>query len=289
MNKTTILVATLALVSFGCGDSGGTGGTGGTGGEGSAVAVTIQFMAKVGMADFECGEVYDNLGSNDTSLQLDDFRFYVQDVELKNADGDYVPVQLDADDNRWQVENVALLDFEDCSELGDPEMNGVVIGTVPEGTYDGLRFAMGVPVDLNHDNPSVAPPPLNVGSMHWDWQGGYKFLRIDSGNIMVNMSNWRMHLGSTDCDGDPLAGGTTMCTNSNRVEVDFNTFDPESDTVVADFAAVVEGADLEANQEGTPFGCMAGPSDGDCAPLFDNLGLPFDGSEPDVQQFFSVE
>jgi len=283
MNETTILVATLALVSFGCGDSGG------TGGEGSAVAVTIQFAAKVGMADFECGEIYDNLGANSTSLQLDDFRFYVQDVELKNADGDYVPVQLDTDGNTWQVENVALLDFEDCSELGDAEMNGVVTGTVPGGSYEGLRFAMGVPVDLNHDNPSVAPPPLNVGSMHWNWQGGYKFLRIDSGNIMVNTSNWRMHLGSTGCDGDPLAGGTTMCTNSNRVEVDFNTFDPESDTVVADFAAVVEGADLETNQEGTPFGCMAGPSDGDCAPLFDNLGLPFDGSEPDVQQFFSVE
>jgi hypothetical protein len=34
---------------------------------------------------------------------------------------------------------------------------------------------------------------------------------------------------------------------------------------------------------------MAGPSDGDCAPLFDNLGLPFDGFDPDVQQFFSIE
>ena len=288
MNETTILVATLALVSFGCGDS-SSGGTGGTGGEGSAVAVTIQFAAKVGMADFECGEIYDNLGANSTSLQLDDFRFYVQDVELKNAGGDYVPVELDTEANIWQIENVALLDFEDCSELGNPEMNGVVTGTVPEGSYEGLRFVMGVPFDLNHDNPAVAPPPLNLTSMHWNWQGGYKFLRIDSGNIMVNQSNWRMHLGSTGCDGDPLAGGTTMCTNSNRVEVDFNTFDPDSNTVIADFAALVEGTPLDINQEGTPFGCMAGPSDGDCAPLFDNLGLPFDGSEPDVQQFFSIE
>jgi len=288
MSKITILVATLALVSFGCGDS-SSGGTGGTGGEGSAVAVTIQFAAKVGMADFECGEVYDNLGANSTSLQLDDFRFYVQDVELKNADGDYVPVELDTDGNIWQVENVALLDFEDCSELGNPEMNGVVAGTVPEGSYEGLRFAMGVPFDLNHDNPAVAPPPLNLTSMHWNWQGGYKFLRIDSGNIMVNQSNWRMHLGSTGCDGDAQAGGTTMCSNPNRVEVDFETFDPENDTVIADFAALVEGAPLDINQEETPVGCMAGPTDGDCAPLFDNLGLPFDGSEPDVQQFFSIE
>jgi len=288
MNETTILVATLALVSFGCGDS-SSGGTGGTGGEGSAVAVTIQFAAKVGMADFECGEIYDNVGANSTSLQLDDFRFYVQDVELKNAGGDYVPVELDTEANIWQIENVALLDFEDCSELGNPEMNGVVTGTVPEGSYEGLRFVMGVPFDLNHDNPAVAPPPLNLTSMHWNWQGGYKFLRIDSGNIMVNQSNWRMHLGSTGCDGDAQAGGTTMCSNPNRVEVDFETFDPENDTVIADFAALVEGAPLDINQEETPVGCMAGPTDGDCAPLFDNLGLPFDGSEPDVQQFFSIE
>ena len=58
---------------------------------------------------------------------------------------------------------------------------------------------------------------------------------------------------------------------------------------VADFAALVEGAELDVNQPETPFGCMAGPTDGDCAALFDNLGLPFPGSEAGVQQFFSVE
>jgi len=265
------------LGSFGCGDSGS-----------SNQAVTIEFAAKVGTADFVCGDTYENLGANGTSLQLSDFRFYVQDVELKNADGEYVAVELDTNGNDWQTTNVALLDFEDgCTDLGNEPMNSVVTGTVPAGTYDGVRFVMGVPFELNHNNPATAEPPLNLTSMAWNWQGGYKFLRIDSGTF--SMSDWRMHLGSTGCDGDPVAGGTTMCTTPNRVDVELEAFDPANDTVIADFAALVEGAELDVNQEMTPVGCMAGPTDGDCAPLFDNLGLPFDGSEPSAQQFFSIE
>jgi uncharacterized repeat protein (TIGR04052 family) len=155
------------------------------------------------------------------------------------------------------------------------------------GTYDGLRFKMGVPFDLNHENSATAEPPLNLTSMNWDWQGGHKFLRIDTGTF--SMTDWRMHLGSTGCDGDPLAGGTTVCTTPNRVDVELDAFDPGNDTVVADFAQLVDGAQLDVNQAATPVGCMAGPTDGDCAPLFDNLGLSFEGSEPGPQQFFSVE
>lgn len=278
MNKVTVLVGTLALAGIGCDSSSGS--TGET--------VTIEFAAMVGGENFVCGDTYDNLGADDSSLQLSDFRFFVQDVELKNANGDYVAVSLTS--SAWQTDNVTLLDFEDgCSgnDFGTPEMNMVVTGTVPAGTYDGLRFEMGVPFDLNHENPATAAPPLNLTTMQWDWQGGYKFLRVDSGNF--SMTDWRMHLGSTGCDGDPVAGGTTTCDNSNRVEVEFASFDPTADTVVADLAALVDGAALDVNQPETPFGCMAGPTDSDCSSLFDNLGLPFGGSTPGPQQFFYVE
>jgi uncharacterized repeat protein (TIGR04052 family) len=283
MKKRRFLVAALALAGFGCdSSSGGEGGTGGT-----SQSVTIDFAAMVADQVFVCGTTYDNLGADDSSLELSDFRFYVQGLELKNADGDYVAIDLDTDGNIWQVDNVALLDFEEgCTNFGDEATNRVVTGTVPEGSYDGLRFKMGVPFELNHANPAIAEPPLNLTPMHWDWQGGYKFLRIDTGTF--SMTDWRMHLGSTGCDGDQLAGGTTTCTTPNRVDVEFEAFDPESDTVVADFAQLVEGAALDVHQDGT-VGCMALPSDSDCAPLFENLGLPFGGSVPRTQQFFSVE
>ncbi|KPK17167.1 MAG: hypothetical protein AMJ62_02865 [Myxococcales bacterium SG8_38] len=273
MRKTTILLIAFAWAGAGCGDS-------------DSEAVAIEFAAKVGAQDFVCNETYDNLGSDDSSLQLSDFRFYVQDVELRNADGEYVAVTLDS--NEWQTSNVALLDFEDgCTDLGNEPMNEMVTGTVPAGVYDGLRFKMGVPFELNHENPATAPSPLNLTPMQWDWQGGYKFLRIDSGTF--SMTDWRMHLGSTGCDGDPVAGGTTSCSTPNRVDVELAAFDPAVDTVVADFAALVDGAAIQENQADTPVGCMAGPMDSDCGPLFENLGLPFGGSTAGTQSFFSAE
>jgi uncharacterized repeat protein (TIGR04052 family) len=285
MKKLTILGVALTMLSFGCDSS--SGGTGGAGGAGSQ-AVTIQFAAKVGADDFVCGNTYDNLGTNDTSMQVSDFRFYVQDLELKNADGDYVPVTLDTDETVWQLENVVLLDFEDgCTDLGNEPMNTVVTGTVPEGTYDGLSFTMGVPFEINHENPATAPPPMNLTSMQWNWQGGYKFLRIDSGTF--SMTDWRMHLGSTGCDGDPVSGGTTACSSPNRVDVDFAAFDPTADTVVADFAALVDGSALDVNQPESPVGCMSGLMDSDCEPLFESLGLASGETPAGTQSFFSVE
>ena len=100
MKKLLILVAVLTLASFGCSDSsgdagtGGAGGAGGEGGSGSSEDVTITFAAVVGTETFVCGDSYQNLGSDDTTLTLVDFRFYVQDVELKNADDALVPVEL---------------------------------------------------------------------------------------------------------------------------------------------------------------------------------------------------
>jgi uncharacterized repeat protein (TIGR04052 family) len=257
----------------------------GSGGDGPQV-VTIEFAAKVGDQEFACGDTYDDLGANGTSLQLSDFRFYVQDLELKNLGGDYVPVELETEGSLWQTENLALLDFEDGCDSGTTEMNAVVTGTVPAGDYDGIRFKMGVPFDLNHDNQATAPAPLQSTTMQWSWQSGYKFLRIDSGTY--SMTDWRMHLGSTDCDGDPVAGETTSCGNPNRVDVELASFDPEGDTVVADFAALVEGAALDVNQA-DPVGCMSDAADPDCEPIFENLGLPFGGSAAGAQCFFTVE
>ncbi len=278
MNYRSIVLAALGVGVLGCGASEDAG----------TQEVSIEFAAKVGTEDFVCGQQYDNLGADDTSLILSDFRFYVSGLELQNGNGDWVAVTLDQ--TNFQVEDVALLDFEDgCNdESGNAPTNTRVAGVVPEGTYDGLRFEMGVPFELNHENPATAPAPLNLTTLQWDWQGGYKFLRIDSGTF--SMQDWRLHLGSTGCDGDPVAGGTTECTTPNLVVVNnLGPFDPATSTVVADFSALVAGAPLADNQPMTPVGCMAGPTDTDCAPFFGNLGLAFGGDPPPgAQSFFTT-
>ncbi|MEM7592163.1 MAG: MbnP family protein, partial [Cyanobacteria bacterium P01_A01_bin.83] len=85
-------------------------------------------------------------------------------------------------DGKWQHQNVALLDFEDGTDScdnGTPEIRTQVVGTIPEGDYESLQFTLGVPPQLNHDDAAIAPSPLNLTSMWWNWQGGYKFLRLD--------------------------------------------------------------------------------------------------------------
>ncbi len=266
----------LSALALGCGD------------ESSATTtpqdVELSFAAVVGDQPFVCGNTYDNLGANDTSLVLSDFRFYVQEVELKNAAGAWVPVDLE--ENSFQNSGVALLDFEDCAPMGNEDLNGLVTGSLPAGEYDGLRFTMGVPFEINHVNSATAPSPLNLSSLFWTWQGGYKFLRIDSGQF--SETDWRMHLGSTGCEGNAMAGGVTECANGNRTEVEFASFDASTGIVVADYAALVEGAALNQDMAADA-GCMSKPADTDCGPLFANLGLPFGENPAGPQQFFSAE
>lgn len=143
--------------------------------------VELRFAAMFGDAAFQCGRSYDGIGSTASRVTPTDLRFYVSDVALVDAQGRETPVALEQD-GRWQLRNVALLDFEDgtgpCAG-GTPDRRDRVIGTVPAGTYTGMRFTLGVPFELNHDDPTTAPSPMNLTAMFWSWQGGYKFLKLD--------------------------------------------------------------------------------------------------------------
>jgi len=257
---------------------------------GATTDVTVTFAAKVGDEAFACGGAYSNIGTADSDITANDFRFYVHDVRLVNDADEEVTVTIETD-GMWALDGVVLLDFEDGSsgcDGGNPELNATVTGTVPEGTYTGLRFRMGVPFAHNHNiDVATADPPLNITSMFWNWQGGYKFLRIDGTSTGI-ATGWRQHLGSTGCDGD-MMGGVTMCTNGNFVDVDFDTFDTTTNTVVADLALLLQDTDIDTNTDMTPPGCMSTPTDPDCAGTFANLGLDHMTVVGTAQTFFRVE
>lgn len=143
--------------------------------------VTINFEGWVGDEEFVCGESYEDVGTAESTVTPTDFRFYVSDLAMVDSEGNFVPVELEQD-GKWQYKNVALLDFEDGSSVcdnGTAETRTTVVGTVPAGDYENLQFTLGVPKDLNHEDAAIAPSPLNLTSMWWNWQGGYKFLRVD--------------------------------------------------------------------------------------------------------------
>lgn len=268
--------------------------------------ITINFAMKVGDQDAKCGVTYEGLGTSGSPVEINDMRFYVSNVRLVNNQGAETPLILDQD-GLWQVEGVALLDFEDasagCADSGTPEINTSIRGTVSEQTFvcpecepTAILFDLGVPFTLNHLDVTVAPSPLNIPAMWWNWQGGYKFARIDlKTDAEATNGAWFIHLGSTGCQApDKNTPPTEPCARPNVVNVRLNVFDVTRNVIVADIASLVAAVNLSESMP-QPAGCMSGPDDPDCAALFpDGFGLDIaagacleDGCP--TQQFFHVK
>lgn len=255
--------------------------------------VTINFAAEIGGAAFACDATYAGLGTAKTEVKGTDFRVYVSDVEMISADGSRAPVTLTPSD--WQHKGVALLDFEDgsgaCSN-GTKPLNTTISGAVAQGDYTGVAFKVGVPFDLNHGDPTVAPSPLNLTSMFWNWRGGYKFVRIDmvpTDRKENGPKGWFLHLGSTMCEAaSKTEAPAEPCKNPNLMDVAFEGFDPASQTIVIDPAPVVADADLSTNTPDTSPGCMAFPNDPDCDTVLSKLGLPFKDIPAGSQRLLTV-
>jgi uncharacterized repeat protein (TIGR04052 family) len=266
--------------------------------------VTLRFAAQVNGQPFACGQRYVDIGTTRSTITPSDFRLYVSDLALVDAAGRTEPLTL-AQDGVWQFENLALLDFEDGSgpcRNGTAATNTMVRGTVPVGRYTGLRFTLGVPFARNHGDPTVAPSPLNLTAMFWNWQGGYKFVKFDttssgvseqrpaSASAMGPVTRFSLHLGSTVCaSAARTEAPKAECAHPNRVTVQFDRFDPAAQTVVADIGAVLAGANVDVNAPMTSPGCMSFPNDADCPPVMGALGLGYGGvAAPGPQRLFTV-
>jgi len=256
-------------------------------------AVEVRMRAMAGDAPLACGQRVDALGVSRTPAMLADLRLYVSGVELRRDDGSYVPLALEQD-RAWQHRDVALLDFEDGSgscNMGTKPMRDVVRGTVPEGRYRGLRFTLGVPPDLNHADPTLAPAPLNLTAMFWSWQAGYKFLKLDLAPVApaggpVRRVAFSFHVGSTGCAGGMRGGDAPRCAQPNRVVVDLAEFDPATDHIIADVGALLAGTAIETNAPGTSPGCMSFPNDADCDEAMPRIGLSYGARAAMPQVFF---
>jgi len=252
------------------------------------IDLTLDFVAEVNGAAFACGQSYAGIGTAGTEITPVDFRLYVHDVTLVDANGGETPVELDQD-GVWQHENLALLDFENGSGPcvnGTAATNTSVRGVADGGDYTAVKFTLGVPFELNHIDQTTAPAPLDLSAMFWSWNGGYKFARIDHTSA-ARPTGWNVHLGSTGCTpgGGPTVVPTT-CANENRIEVTLD-MDPETGVVVADYGALLAAADVSVNVAGAP-GCMSFPGDPDCPPVMNAFGLDYEGSVSSGQLFFSA-
>ncbi|MGB0387373.1 MAG: MbnP family copper-binding protein [Ardenticatenaceae bacterium] len=237
--------------------------------------ITLQFAFKAGEEDVACGKKVAGLGSAGTTAEFTDLRFYVSNVRLINEQGEAVPLELEQD-GLWQSESTALLDFEDasasCSENGTSEVRDTVVGTVPAGMYNEIVFELGVPFEVNHADVTTAPSPLNVSALWWNWQGGYKFARIDMLTDQPENNAWLIHLGSTGCESEDKNTPATTCNKPNRPEIRLSDFDPQKSVIVADVASLLANINISESTPKPP-GCMSGPDDPDCTNLIAGFGL----------------
>lgn len=139
--------------------------------------------------------------------QLSQLQFYLADFQLN---GKTLLLQQNAD-IPWQQTRLALLGT-DCQNQGQWQLH--FAEAVAQGE---LSFYLGVPTELNHQNPLTAATPLNQADMFWNWQGGHKFFRLE---LQGAAQSWALHLGSTGCvSASVLRPPATPCAQPNLARV----------------------------------------------------------------------
>ncbi|MES2691745.1 MAG: MbnP family protein [Bacteroidota bacterium] len=94
------------------------------------------------------------------TISIEQLRYYFSNVQLKNADGIWV-----------NLGNYNLLDIEDAASMK------VAITNVPAGTYNKIRFYIGV--DSVANSSGAQEGALNpANDMFWSWNTGYIFFRL---------------------------------------------------------------------------------------------------------------
>ena len=136
-----------------------------------ATSLDFQFVFMVDNENLELGKTY-QLGG--TTVQLETARFYVGGIELQSRSG--------------------ITSFEDLYLLVKAEETEYEVGNIELADYTGVKFFVGIDPEANSQaesdfttRSSADPLGIQDPSMHWNWNSGYKFIRID---------------GQTDTDGD---------------------------------------------------------------------------------------
>jgi len=130
----------------------------------SADKSTVRLIIRATIADKDLvyGSVYRT--STSRAFTITDFRYYLSKVVAIREDGSPVPAR--------------------CSVLlVDPGCRNYDLGYLPAGSYKGLRFIVGLDSAVNHGDPTVFeagnPLAIQTPSMHWDWNSGYLFMKIE--------------------------------------------------------------------------------------------------------------
>ena len=151
-----LLITSLIAVLSGCGPNDPE--------DASPGEILLEFSANWNQEPFALGDVVTDHMNH--LLRIDNLQMYIAPIEMRNERGDWV-----------EVEDVSLLDFE--------LLNQRITTSLAVGTYDALRFGMGLPPEINTDIDPASyanTHPLSVpgsAGMFWTWSSGYVFVKYE--------------------------------------------------------------------------------------------------------------
>ncbi len=265
--------------------------------------VAVRFAPLFQGAEVGCTDSLSGLGSDgETTVGIGDLRFYVSNLKMYDDDDNELTVTLD--DNEFQYRDdvgaVALLDLTSnqvgtCADTaiafaeGTARTNDRISGSV-SGTPSRISFDVGLPQALMKsviatNTAEGAPSPL--AEMYWSWASGYRHFVF---NFTVTSGSDRgegyLHIGSRDCGGDGARALTDResCGLVNTPQVMLDGIDLSRDAIGIDIEALLGGLDFIAPifdseppfdilGEGPGVSCHSSPTQSDCTPIFQNLGL----------------
>jgi hypothetical protein len=115
--------------------------------------------------------------------------------------------------NQYYISNVRLITHDGAEVSTDAYLlakngleNEIEFEELAAGHYTALRFDVGIDSATNHLDPSTydgtSPLALQTPSMHWSWNSGYIFFRLE-GLVDTSAAKtgtvdapWEMHLGT---------------------------------------------------------------------------------------------
>ena len=265
----------------------------------------LKFAPQVDGATVGCSDDLTGFGPDHTAhIGINDLRFYVSNLAFHDSAGKPVELALDTDDFQYAsaAGAVAMIDLTSNTEgtcstdsvayaEGTARTHLGLTGTTRVADVASVSFDVGVPQALMKQTiatttPEGAPSPLN--EMYWNWNAGYRHLvfNFSVADAAGATGAGYLHVGSRDCagsdDGKALED-RDACTFVNTPSVSLTAFDLEADTIGIDLRKLVSGVDFvspvydpvtfEVIGQGPGVECHSSPTQPDCAPIFNNVGL----------------
>jgi len=145
--------------------------------------VELIFMPVAGSGNLLKDSIYTS-GAGE-QFRLTKLKFFVSDIGLAAGNSS----EETAKDSSGR--NIFLVNFTSLPSSEKLKFE------VKSGEYKGLRFNIGLPRDVNHADPTVALPPLNLAQsdMYWSWNSGYIFFLVEGNGPDVYQNKFHFGIG----------------------------------------------------------------------------------------------